>query len=436
MKVGFVSLGCAKNLIDSENMMAMLKEEGHEIVGSPKEAEAIIVNTCGFIVSAKQESIQTIFEMAGYKEKQLKKLIVCGCLAQRYQEELEKEIPEVDAIIPIRDYDRLADILRPLLGEGDQSLMSKSERVLTGNPWQAYIKISEGCSNHCAYCAIPLIRGDQKSRTIEDIVKEAEYLASVGVKELTLIAQDTTKYGLDNYGTYKLGDLIRAIDKIHGLHWIRILYMYPDEIVDDVLDAMASSELVVPYFDIPTQHASTKMLRLMNRRSSKEEVKEIVAKIRQRFPKAVLRTTLIVGFPHETQADFEEMIEFLKEIRWDRMGAFTYSKEEDTPAYEMDGDIDQDVMDARLKELMQVQEGISYEINQAKVGQVIEVLVEEKEALTSRYRGRSYADAPDEVDGQVIFTCDHDIALGSFVQVKITEAKDYDLIGVWQESKA
>lgn len=223
MKVGFVSLGCAKNLIDSENMMAMLKEEGHEIVGSPKEAEAIIVNTCGFIVSAKQESIQTIFEMAGYKEKQLKKLIVCGCLAQRYQEELEKEIPEVDAIIPIRDYDRLADILRPLLGEGDQSLMSKSERVLTGNPWQAYIKISEGCSNHCAYCAIPLIRGDQKSRTIEDIVKEAEYLASVGVKELTLIAQDTTKYGLDNYGTYKLGDLIRAIDKIPGFHWIRIL---------------------------------------------------------------------------------------------------------------------------------------------------------------------------------------------------------------------
>ena len=323
MKEGFVSLGCAKNLIDSENMMAMLKEEGHEIVGSPKEAEAIIVNTCGFIVSAKQESIQTIFEMAGYKEKQLKKLIVCGCLAQRYQEELEKEIPEVDAIIPIRDYDRLADILRPLLGEGDQSLMSKSERVLTGNPWQAYIKISEGCSNHCAYCAIPLIRGDQKSRTIEDIVKEAEYLASVGVKELTLIAQDTTKYGLDNYGTYKLGDLIRAIDKIPGFHWIRILYMYPDEIVDDVLDAMASSERVVPYFDIPTQHASTKMLRLMNRRSSKEEVKEIVAKIRQRFPKAVLRTTLIVGFPHETQADFEEMIEFLKEIRWDRMGAFT-----------------------------------------------------------------------------------------------------------------
>ena len=237
MKIGFVSLGCAKNLIDSENMMAMLKSEGHEIVPDPRQAEAIVVNTCGFIASAKQESIQTIFEMAKYKEKGLKKLIVCGCLAQRYQEALEQEIPEVDAIIPIRDYDKLADCLRPLLGEGDQSLISKSERVLTGNPWQAYIKISDGCSNHCAYCAIPLIRGEQKSRTIEDIVKEATFLASIGVKELTLIAQDTTKYGLDNYGEYKLGDLIRAINQIPGFHWIRILYMYPDEIVDDIIQA-------------------------------------------------------------------------------------------------------------------------------------------------------------------------------------------------------
>lgn len=433
MKVGFVSLGCAKNLIDSENMMAMLKEEGHEIVGSPKEAEAIIVNTCGFIVSAKTESIQTIFEMASYKEKQLKKLIVCGCLAQRYQEELEKEIPEVDAIIPIRDYDKLADILRPLLGEGDQSLMSKSERVLTGNPWQAYIKISDGCSNHCAYCAIPLIRGEQKSRTIEDIVKEAEFLASVGVKELTLIAQDTTKYGLDNYGEYKLGDLIRAVDKIEEFHWIRVLYMYPDEIVDDVLNAMKESKKVVPYFDIPTQHASTKMLRKMNRRSSKEEVISIVKKIRTMFPNATLRTTLIVGFPQETEEDFEEMLEFLKEIRWDRMGAFTYSKEEDTPAYTMSGEIEQEVMDRRLNELMKVQEEISFEKNKEKIGQTIEVLVEEKEALKKQYRGRSQADAPDEVDGQVIFTCEKELSMGEFVQVKITDAKDYDLIGVCQE---
>ena len=433
MKIGFVSLGCAKNLIDSENMMAMLKSEGHEIVPDPKQAEAIVVNTCGFIASAKQESIQTIFEMAKYKETGLKKLIVCGCLAQRYQEALEQEIPEVDAIIPIRDYDKLADRLRPLLGEGDQSLISKSERVLTGNPWQAYIKISDGCSNHCAYCAIPLIRGEQKSRTIEDIVKEATFLASIGVKELTLIAQDTTKYGLDNYGEYKLGDLIRAINQIPGFHWIRILYMYPDEIVDDVLDAMKESKKVVPYFDIPTQHASTRMLKRMNRRSSHEEVKAITDKIRKMFPNATLRTTLIVGFPGETQEDFDEMMDFVKEIQWDRMGAFTYSQEEDTPAYDMDGQVPQEIMDERLAQLMQVQEQISFEKNQAKIGSTVEVLVEEQEALTGRYRGRSQADAPDEVDGQVIFTANQDIPLGSFVQVKVTDAKDYDLIGICQE---
>ena len=433
MKIGFVSLGCAKNLIDSENMMAMLKSEGHEIVPDPRQAEAIVVNTCGFIASAKQESIQTIFEMAKYKEKGLKKLIVCGCLAQRYQEALEQEIPEVDAIIPIRDYDKLADCLRPLLGEGDQSLISKSERVLTGNPWQAYIKISDGCSNHCAYCAIPLIRGEQKSRTIEDIVKEATFLASIGVKELTLIAQDTTKYGLDNYGEYKLGDLIRAINQIPGFHWIRILYMYPDEIVDDVLDAMKESKKVVPYFDIPTQHASTRMLKRMNRRSSHEEVKAITDKIRKMFPNATLRTTLIVGFPGETQEDFDEMMDFVKEIQWDRMGAFTYSQEEDTPAYDMDGQVPQEIMDERLAQLMQVQEQISFEKNQAKSGSTVEVLVEEQEALTGRYRGRSQADAPDEVDGQVIFTADKDIPMGSFVRVKVTDARDYDLMGVCQE---
>ena len=433
MKIGFVSLGCAKNLIDSENMMAMLKSEGHEIVPDPKQAEAIVVNTCGFIASAKQESIQTIFEMAKYKETGLKKLIVCGCLAQRYQEALEQEIPEVDAIIPIRDYDKLADRLRPLLGEGDQSLISKSERVLTGNPWQAYIKISDGCSNHCAYCAIPLIRGEQKSRTIEDIVKEATFLASIGVKELTLIAQDTTKYGLDNYGEYKLGDLIRAINQIPGFHWIRILYMYPDEIVDDVLDAMKESKKVVPYFDIPTQHASTRMLKRMNRRSSHEEVKAITDKIRKMFPNATLRTTLIVGFPGETQEDFDEMMDFVKEIQWDRMGAFTYSQEEDTPAYDMDGQVPQEIMDERLAQLMQVQEQISFEKNKAKIGSIVEVLVEEREALTGCYRGRSQADAPDEVDGQVIFTADKDIPMGSFVRVKVTDARDYDLMGVCQE---
>lgn len=435
MRVGFVSLGCAKNLVDSENMMAMLKEEGHQIVPDPKDAQAIIVNTCGFIVSAKEESIQTIFEMASYKQQGLERLIVCGCLAQRYQEQLEQEIPEVDAVIPIRDYDKLADLLRPLLGEGDQSLISKSERVLTGNPWQAYVKISDGCSNHCTYCAIPLIRGEQKSRTIEDIVQEAKFLSSVGVKELTLIAQDSTKYGLDNYGEFKLGDLIREVDKL-DFHWIRILYMYPDEIVDDVLDAMKESQHVLPYFDIPMQHASNSQLKAMGRRGTKEHALHIVQKIRDMFPDATLRSTMIVGFPGETEEDFEELIEFIKEVRWDRIGAFTYSKEEDTPAYNMKDEVDEEVAKDRLERFMKVQEQISYEKNQEKVGSIVEVLVEEKEGLRNRYRGRSKADAPDEVDGQVIFDCDQDLKNGSFVKVKITEARAYDLVGVCQEFEA
>ncbi len=434
MKVGFVSLGCCKNLVDSEEMMRMLKEEGHEIVGSVRQAEAIIVNTCGFIASAKEESIQTIFEMASYKEKQLKRLIVCGCLAQRYQLELEQEIPEIDAVIPIRDYDQLAARLRPLLGEGDQSLIVKAERVLSGNPWQAYLKISDGCSNRCTYCAIPLIRGPQVSRPIEDIVKEAKYLASIGVKELTLIAQDTTKYGLDYYDEIRLGDLIRQVNAIDGFHWIRILYMYPDEIGQDVLDAMKECEKVIPYFDIPMQHASTRLLRKMNRRSSKEEVIRITKKIRTMFPDATLRTTAIVGFPSETEEEFEELVQFLKDIEWDRFGAFTYSKEEDTPAYDMDEEIPQEVMDRRLERLMKVQEEISYRKNQEKIGKTIEVLVEEVEGLKRRYRGRSQADAPDEVDGQVIFTSAKEIELGSFVQVTITEAGQYDLIGICKES--
>ncbi len=432
MKVGFVSLGCCKNLVDSENIMKMLKEEGHEIVSEPSKAEAIIVNTCGFIASAKEESIQTIFEMAAYKKKQLKRLIVCGCLAQRYQTEIEKEIPEIDAVVPIRNYDHLADILRPLLGEGNQSMISKSERVLSGNAWQAYLKISDGCSNRCTYCAIPLIRGDQKSRTIEDILQEAEFLKSVGVQELTLIAQDTTKYGLDNYGELKLADLIRQIDALN-FHWVRILYMYPDEIQDDVLAAIKESQSVLPYFDIPMQHANDQLLKKMNRRGTKEDTKELVHKIRSMFPDATLRTTMIVGFPSETQEQFDELMDFIKDVKWDRMGAFTYSKEEDTPAFDMDNEVSEDVASERLRQLMEVQEQISKHSNQNKVGKTIEVLVEEKEGLVNRYRGRSAADAPDEVDGQVIFTSDKDLDVGSFVQVKIESASDYDLMGVCQE---
>ena len=431
MKIGFVSLGCCKNLVDSEQIMGMIKKNHHEIVSDPRQAQAIIINTCGFITSAKEESIQTIFEMAQYKEKNLEKLIVCGCLAQRYQKELEEEIPEIDAIIPIKDYDEFASVLEKALG--CTFTESKFERVLSTQPWRAYLKISDGCSNHCTYCAIPLIRGEQVSTPIEDLVEEAKQLASYGVKELTLIAQDTTKYGLDLYGEFKLGDLIREINQIDGIHWIRILYMYPDEIVEDVLLAMKESKKVVPYFDIPMQHANNRLLKAMNRRGTKEHAYEIIEHIQTLFDHPVLRTTMIVGFPSETDEDFDELMEFVQNVKWDRMGAFTYSKEEDTRAFDMKPEVDAQIAQNRLETLMKLQNQISYEKNQEKIGQVFEVLVEEKEGLKETYRGRSIADAPDEVDGQVIFTSTVPIELGTFVKVKIQKANAYDLYGICQE---
>ena len=369
--------------------------------------------------------------MAQYKEKNLEKLIVCGCLAQRYQKELEEEIPEIDAIIPIKDYDEFASVLEKALG--CTFTESKFERVLSTQPWRAYLKISDGCSNHCTYCAIPLIRGEQVSRPIEELVLEAKQLAMYGVKELTLIAQDTTKYGLDLYGEFKLGDLVREIDKIDGIHWIRILYMYPDEIVEDVLLAMKESKKVVPYFDIPMQHANNRLLKAMNRRGTKEHAYEIIEHIQTLFDHPVLRTTMIVGFPSETDEDFDELMEFVQNVKWDRMGAFTYSKEEDTRAFDMKPEVDAHIAQNRLETLMKLQNQISYEKNQEKIGQVFEVLVEEKEGLKETYRGRSIADAPDEVDGQVIFTSTVPIELGTFVKVKIQKANAYDLYGICQE---
>lgn len=297
MKVGFVSLGCAKNLVDSEEMMGMLREAGHILVSNPRHADAIIVNTCGFINPAKEESINTILEMSRYAEK----LIVVGCLAQRYEDVLRAEIPEIDAVVPIRDYDRLPGILDELLKSEKPAPAWNSRRTVSGYPWSAFVKISDGCSNHCTYCAIPLIRGEQSSKVIDEIREETEYLVSNGVREITLIAQDTTKYGLDNYGSLKLGDLIRTLDQIEDLHWIRILYMYPDEIEEDVLQAMKDSRKVLPYFDIPMQHANNRLLKKMNRRGTKEDALALIRRIRELFPEAVLRTTMIVGFPSETK---------------------------------------------------------------------------------------------------------------------------------------
>lgn len=428
MKVGFISLGCSKNLVDSEKIMGMLVSGSHQLVTDPKEADAIIINTCGFINSAKEEAIQTIFEMAAYKQHGLKKLIVVGCLAQRYKETLQEEIPEIDAVIRIQEYPNLHEKLKELLHEY-VAPYAKSERVLSSKPWTAYLKIAEGCSNRCTYCAIPMIRGDNVSFPMEQLVEEAKQLAQKGVKELVLIAQDTTKYGLDLYGELSLLPLLQKLHAIEGFHWIRILYMYPDEISDELLQGMAKLDKVLPYFDIPMQHANNEMLKAMNRRGTKEDVLQLMNNIRKTFDHPTLRTTFIVGFPQESEAQFEELKDFIKDAKWDRMGAFTYSREEDTPAYAMDGRIDEATQERRLQELMQLQETISLHNQQKLIGETIEVLVEAQDGLSGMYRGRGSSSAPDEVDGIVFFTSERAIKLGSFVYVKITEAMPHDVKG-------
>lgn len=430
MKVGFISLGCSKNLVDSEKMMGMLTANGHTLVAHPSMADAIVINTCGFITSAKEEAISTIFEMAAYKQANLKKLIVVGCLAQRYKEQLEEEIPEIDAVVRISDYGSLHEVLARELNDAGSVTFAQAKRQLTSKPWTAYLKIAEGCSNHCAYCAIPLIRGDNVSVPMEKLVSEAKELAKRGVKELVLNAQDTTKYGVDLYGRRSLLPLLQQLHAIEGFHWIRILYMYPDEIDDELIEGMAGLPKVLPYFDIPMQHANRQMLERMNRRGTKEDVLKLVEKIRSTFADPTLRTTFIVGFPGENRETMDELLQFVREVRWDRMGAFTYSPEEDTPGSLMKPVCEESLKQQYLDELMKLQEQIAWENQQKKLGKVIEVLVEDKDGLTNRYRGRSAWDAPDEVDGMVIFRSDRAIEPGTFVQVRITEVLVHDVIGV------
>ena len=430
MKVGFISLGCSKNLVDSEKMMGMLTANGHTLVAHPSMADAIVINTCGFITSAKEEAISTIFEMAAYKQANLKKLIVVGCLAQRYKEQLEEEIPEIDAVVRISDYGSLHEVLARELNDAGSVTFAQAKRQLTSKPWTAYLKIAEGCSNHCAYCAIPLIRGDNVSVPMEKLVSEAKELAKRGVKELVLNAQDTTKYGVDLYGRRSLLPLLQQLHAIEGFHWIRILYMYPDEIDDELIEGMAGLPKVLPYFDIPMQHADRQMLERMNRRGTKEDVLKLVEKIRSTFADPTLRTTFIVGFPGENRETMDELLQFVREVRWYRMGAFTYSPEEDTPGSLMKPVCEESLKQQYLDELMKLQEQIAWENQQKKLGKVIEVLVEDKDGLTNRYRGRSAWDAPDEVDGMVIFRSDRAIEPGTFVQVRITEVLVHDVIGV------
>ncbi len=429
MKVGFISLGCCKNLVDSEKIMGLLVSAGCTLVNDPKQAEVLMINTCGFIEPAKEEAINTILEMAEYKSDRCRKLIVLGCLAKRYKTQLIEEMPEVDRFIGMDEYPELPAILSEELGLTISTSFQQCRRVLSTKPWMAYLKIAEGCSNRCAYCAIPLIRGPYHSFPMDSLVEQARQLAESGVKELVLIAQDTTRYGSDLDGKRHLAKLLKSINQIEKLHWIRILYMYPDEIDDELIDTMVQCEKVLPYFDIPVQHGDDAMLKAMNRRGTSSEIKAICRKIRERFTMPVLRTTMIVGFPGETEEQFETMLQFVKEIGWDRLGAFTYSKEEDTPAFDFPDQIEEAIQQKRLDRLMTLQQAIADQKSQELVGKTLEVLVENQDGLTGRYLGRSIHSAPDGIDGTIFFTSDRPLEFGTFVQVQITHAKDHDCYG-------
>ena len=442
MKIGFVSLGCSKNLVDTEVMLKILADKGYEITPDDTEADIIVVNTCGFIQSAKEEAIENILDVAWLKKnRSLRGIIATGCLVERYREEIFTEMPEVDALLGTGSYHKIGEAVDAVArGEKYASFEDKEkaplggERVLTTPDYTAYLKIAEGCDNRCTYCAIPLIRGKMRSRTIEDIVAEAKELESIGVKELNLIAQDTSRYGLDLYGEYKLHTLVQKITEETKIPWIRLLYLYPDKITDELIAEIRDNDRVCKYVDLPIQHISDKVLAAMNRHGDGGMIREVVQKIRREIPEVTLRTTAIVGFPGESEEDFTELCEFIKEAKFDRFGAFTYSPEEGTAAAEMEDQIDEQVKQDRYDTLMQVQLAVSEEKLAASVGGRIEVLCEGYDAAAGVHFGRSRADAPD-VDGKVYFTAPKKIRAGRFVEVEITEAMDYDLFGEWVSTR-
>ncbi len=435
-KIGFVSLGCSKNLVDTEVMLRYLVEAGYEITPEETEADIVIVNTCGFIESAKQESIDNILDIAWLKKnKKLKGIIATGCLVERYREEVMKEMPEVDALVGVGSLDKIVDAVRAVekkktfcAFDDKESCKLGGERLLTTPPYTAYLKIAEGCDNRCTYCAIPLIRGRLRSRPIEDLVKEAKDLEARGVKELCLIAQDTTRYGLDLYGEYKLDELIRALTKETSIPWIRLLYCYPDKITDGLIRELRENDRLLKYMDIPIQHISDPVLAAMNRHGDSATIKDAIERLRAAVPDITLRTTVIVGFPGESEEQFEELCEFVKETRFDRFGAFTYSPEEDTPAALLPDQIDEQIKQDRYDTVMATQLRISEEKNEEKVGKTLRVLVEGYDVVAETYYGRSEADAPD-VDGKIYFSSSKRHSAGEFVAVQILSALDYDLVG-------
>ena len=423
MKIGFISLGCAKNLVDSEHIIGLFDDPFFEIESNPKKCDAIVINTCGFIENAKQESIDTILEMAELKKDRLKYLIVCGCLSQRYYDDCVKEFPEVDLFVRIADYPNLDKKLAKLFNHDFNSYYGHKRKLITKD-YSAYLKIGDGCNNCCTYCAIPLIRGKYYSFPIDEVVNEAKKLYESGVKELNVVAQDTTTYGKDINSS--LAELLRRLDQI-DFKWIRVLYMYPDEITDELLEVMKNSKRVLPYFDIPVQYGNDEILKKMNRRGSVKLIEERVDKIRSIFKDAIIRTTLIVGFPYETEDTFNDTLRMVEKCKFDSMGAFTYSREEDTKAYDMP-QVDEEDANRRYNILMETQQRINFELNKNRVGNTYTVLIERYESLFKRYVARSYMSAPDGVDGVVYIKSDKTLDIGSFVDVKITDFKGYDLI--------
>lgn len=436
-KVSLASLGCSKNLVDAEHMLGILSEHGFEIVENEEDADVIIVNTCTFIESAKNESIECILELSQYKNSgNCKALIVTGCMAQRYKEQILSEMPEVDAVIGTNEYDKIADVIAELDNDKTDILWcgagcpdeQNMPRIRTTPPYTAYLKIAEGCDNHCTYCVIPSIRGRYKSRKIEDIVSEAEKLVSDGVRELVVIAQDTTAYGKDIYGEFCLPKLLKKLCSIEKAEWVRVHYCYPELMTDELIEVFKTEPKLCNYFDIPIQHCSDKILKRMGRRTNKAQIIGLIDKIRREIPNAAIRTSLIAGFPGESESDFEELCDFVREVRFERLGVFAYSREEDTPAYGFDNQIDEDEKERRRDLIMMIQSEIAEEQNAKKINSVVRVLVEGKDEIIKSFYGRTYADS-EEIDGKVFFKSDRNPLPGEFVNVKVEQTMEYDLFG-------
>ena len=437
MKILFISLGCDKNLVDTEVMLGMLASRGYEMTNDEQEADIIVINTCCFIHDAKEESIQNILEMAEYKKNgSAKALIVTGCMAERYRQEILDEIPEADEVLGTTAYDRILDAVDAALA-GQHEVMTadldalplpETKRLVTTGGHFAYLKITEGCDKHCTYCIIPKIRGNFRSVPMERLLKEAQDLAEQGVKELILVAQETTLYGKDLYGEKSLPKLLRELCKISGIRWIRILYCYPEEITDELIQVMKEEPKICHYLDLPIQHANDTILKRMGRRTSKQELIDIVQKLRKEIPDICLRTTLITGFPGETQEQHEEVMEFIDTLEFDRLGAFTYSPEEDTPAATFEDQIDEEVKEDRQADIMELQQEIAFDKAEDMIGREVLVMIEGKVADENAYVGRTYRDAPN-VDGLIFINTDVELISGDFAKVKVTGALDYDLIG-------